>query len=55
MRWELAADDPVQVQTLAVALAKCPSCDRHLLIQHKTLLTAVVRTLARLLIRRGTH
>jgi single-stranded-DNA-specific exonuclease len=52
VRWELAADDPVQVQTLAVALAEVPDL-RAICHQKNTSDSGSLRTLARLLIRRG--
>ena len=52
MRWELAADDPVQVQTLAAGLAE--SSELRAISQQKAdFANGPLRTLARLLIRRG--
>ena len=50
MRWELAAADPAQVQTLAAALRDLPQLPFRL---HTSQCAAASRTLARLLIRRG--
>jgi single-stranded-DNA-specific exonuclease len=52
VRWELAADDPVQVQALAEALAELPDL-RAFSQQKADSGGGPLRTLARLLIRRG--
>jgi single-stranded-DNA-specific exonuclease len=52
VRWELAADDPVQVQTLAAALGELPDL-RAFSHQKSDSGSGPLCTLARLLIRRG--
>jgi len=53
VRWELAAADPVQVQTLAAALCDLPQLPFRRSNLHTSQCAAASRTLARLLIRRG--
>ena len=52
-RWELAAADPAQVQTLAAALCDLPQLPFNRSARNAAQRDAASRTLARLLIRRG--
>ncbi|HKN17283.1 MAG TPA: single-stranded-DNA-specific exonuclease RecJ [Candidatus Sulfotelmatobacter sp.] len=52
-RWELAAADPAQVQTLAAALCDLPQLPFNRDARNASQRDAASRTLARLLIRRG--
>jgi single-stranded-DNA-specific exonuclease len=53
VRWELAADDPVRVQSLAAALGDLPDLPISNRARHSTGRGTPLHTLARLLVRRG--